>query len=171
MDRMASIELALMNEQTEMKFYLQEAKRSQNKLARAMFENLAKDEGEHMARIQKLHAKLLQSGAWPRDVVLEVAGTNVREVLTGLANKRDAAMDHTDDDLKALQKAERFETNGARFYGELANACDNPQEKTFFQFLSRIEREHQLSITDTLAYLQDPAAWMMQHERAGFDGA
>jgi rubrerythrin len=87
MDRMQSIELALKNEKTEMEYYLDQAKRSRNAVAREMFETLADDEREHMTRIRGLHDRLISGGAWPRDVALEVRGTNIGKVLDGLVQK------------------------------------------------------------------------------------
>jgi rubrerythrin len=171
MDRMSSIELALKNEQTEMEFYRHEARRSNNPLARTMFENLAKDEEEHMTRIRSLHQKLVSDGSWPEDVAIEVRGTNIREVLDGLVQERGSRQNHDRDDEQALERAAGFEAQGARFYADLADKCENPMEKNFFWFLSRIEKEHHLSVTDSLAYLRDPEAWMLEHERAGLDGA
>jgi rubrerythrin len=171
MDHMASIELAMKNERTEMEFYMRESARSRNPLAKAMFDTLAGDEREHMTRITALHGKLTKSGAWPETVKIEVAGTNVSQVIDNTLTKVGSAVDHDDDDIVAVQRAIAFETNGERFYGELAKACENPKEKEFFAFLSGIEREHKLSLTDTLAYLVDPEAWLEQHERSGLDGA
>ena len=171
MNRMSSIELALKNEQTEMEFYLNEAQRSENPLAQAMFTSLAKDEEEHMNRIRTLHEKLTSGGSWPEDVPIKVQDTNVREVLDGLVKKQGSAANHNQDDEQALQRAADFEAQGAKFYSDLAELCDNPMEKNFFSFLSRIEKEHHLSVVDSLAYLRDPQAWMMEHERSGLDGA
>ena len=171
MDRMSSIELALKNEQTEMEFYLNEARRSRNPLARAMFASLAKDEEEHVNRIRGLHEKLISSGAWPADVPIEVQDTNVRQVLDGLVKQQGSAADHDRDDEQALERAAEFEALGAKFYSDLAEVCENPMERNFFSFLSRIEKEHHLSVTDSLAYLRDPQTWMMEHERSGLDGA
>lgn len=171
MDRMASIELAMTNEKTEMEFYQHEAARSKNPLARAMFEILARDEQEHMTRITKLHAKLVSAGSWPETVQIEVAGTNIRDVLDGMVADTGSAEDHDDDDTRAIERAIAFETNGEKFYAELARSCANPMEQKLFAFLSGIEREHRLSLTDTLHYLQDPESWLEQHERSGLDGA
>jgi rubrerythrin len=171
MDTMPSIEMALKNEKTEMEFYRQQSKRSRNMLAKAMFDNLARDEQEHMERIAKLHKRLLSDGQWPVDMPIEVAGTDIKKTLDSLVGKTGADADHDADDLQALEKAIAFEAKGARFYAELAEACNNKMEKNFFKFLSRIEREHHLSVTDSLAYLKDPAGWSMQHERSGLDGA
>jgi rubrerythrin len=171
MDRMATIELALKNEKQEMAYYQAEAKRSRNPLAQAMFENLAADEHEHMIRIQRLHDRLVSEGAWPQDVPIEVAGTHIQETLAANATKAATKADHDDDDEQAIEKAIAFEGAGERLYRALAEEATNAQEKTFFAFLAGIEREHRLSLVDSLAYLKDPSAWLEQHERISLDGA
>jgi rubrerythrin len=170
-DYMASLELALKNEATEMKFYQNESQRSKNPLAKKMFDLLANDEKEHMQRIRHLHEKLIADGTWPKDVPIEIKGTNVRDVLNGLTAKLDNATRHDDDDMAALEKAADFEAKGSKFYAGIADTCKNSMEKNFFMFLSRIEREHHLSLVDSISYLKDPQTWMMEHERAGLDGA
>ncbi|MBN1283067.1 MAG: ferritin family protein [Proteobacteria bacterium] len=171
MDRMASIEMALKNEIAEREFYINEARRSRNELAKRMFAQLAKDEEEHMHRIRALHEKLISQGNWPKDMPIEVAGTNVKQILDGIVTKAGTASDHDDDDLKALSKAIDFEAKGVDLYNRLTGLCQNPMEKNFFSFLAGIEREHHRSLVDALAYLKDPEGWMMQSERAGLDGA
>jgi rubrerythrin len=171
MDRMSSIELAITNEKTEMEFYLKEARRSRNPLAKAMFENLAADEHEHMLRIHGLHERLVAEGRWPADVPLEVAGTHIGETLAGVLAKADAKAEHDHDDEEAIRQAMEFESWGEQLYGDLARSSENPQEKTFFGFLSSIEREHRLSLVDTLEYLKNPQGWMELHEKIGLDGA
>lgn len=171
MDRMASIELALKNEKTEMEFYKGESARSKNPVAKAMFDTLARDEAEHMARIKKLHGKLVDEGSWPEAVTIEVAGTNIKDVLNNVVKQEGSSEDHDNDDVKAIKRAIDFETKGEKFYADLAQVCDNSKEKEFFDFLSSIEREHRLSLTDTLHYLDDPESWLEQHERQTLDGA
>ncbi len=171
MDRMSSIELAIKNEKSEMEYYLNQAERSNNPVAKAMFENLAADEKEHMARLTHLHQKLIADGSWPNDVPIEVAGTNIKTVLEKLGSDPLNAANHDADDLAALKRGVDFEQNGAKFYADLAESCDNPQEAKFFRFLSGIEREHMLSIKDSLFYLEDPQGWFESKEHQGLDGA
>ena len=171
MDRISSIEFAIKNEAAEMEYYGAEAARSNNPVAQELFKNLAEDEKEHMTRLKAFHAKLTENGSWPEDVPIEVAGTNIKNVLKNLAGDHASATAHDDDDIAALKKGIEFETNGHKFYAELAGVCSNPQEKAFFEFLSQIEREHMLSIQDSLEYLTDPEAWYERNGRAGLDGA
>ncbi len=171
MDRMSSIELAIQNESTEMHWYLEQAERSRNPLARAMFETLAADEREHMTRIGELHERLLAAGTWPEDVPLKVAETHIGQVLGGIVTDAGAAADHDDDDLAALRRSAEFEARGSDFYAALARECEDPREREFFSFLSRIEREHMMSVQDTIAYLDDPESYLTRAERGGLDGA
>ena len=171
MDRMSSIELAIKNEKSEMEYYHGEAKRSENPVAKRLFETLAQDEREHMVRLRTLHEKLTADGSWPEDVPIEVAGTDIKQVLSGLARDKKTAKMHNDDDIAALRKGIEFESSGAKFYSELAEACNNPQERKFFGFLAQIEREHMLSIQDSLFYIEDPEGWFESKGRAGLDGA
>ncbi|MDJ0765176.1 MAG: ferritin family protein [Myxococcota bacterium] len=171
MDRMSSIELAMKNEKSEMEYYFNEARRSKNPVAKRLFETLAGDEREHMTRLRGLHEKLTNDGSWPEHVPIEVAGTDVKQVLDNLVRDHGASQDHDADDIAALKQGIEFEASGSKFYAELAQACDNPQERKFFGFLSQIEREHMLSIQDSLFYLEDPEGWHESKGRAGLDGA
>lgn len=171
MDRMSSIELAIKNESSEMEFYLNESKRSTNPVAKALFATLAEDEKEHMTRLRNLHTKLVSSGAWPEDVAIEVAGTNIKAVLEAVPRQYASDQDHDDDDIAALKKGIDFEASGSKFYSDLATACKNPQESKFFKFLAGIEREHMLSIQDSLFFLEDPQGWHEAQEHHHLDGA
>lgn len=172
MERVSSIELATKNEEIEMEYYFQQAKRSLNPVVKALFKNLAVEEHLHKKQIEALHQKLTKDGSWPEDVPLEVDGTNIHNVLDSLLSDRGPAaqVGYDDDDIAALQKAVEFEANAAKFYADLADACTNPQEEKFFRMLSGIEREHMLSIKDSLFYLEDPEGWFEEQERQNLEG-
>jgi rubrerythrin len=170
MDRMSSIEFAIRNEQTEKAYYLGEARRTSNPVARTLFEELARDEDEHMRRLVSLHEKLEADGAWPIDLPLEVAGTDIKKKLKSVARNAAAAA-HDVNDIDALRKAEGLEAGGAKFYKELAAACEGAKERSFFEFLSGIEGEHLASVRDSIFYLEDPNGWLAAKERSGLDGA
>ncbi|MCP4679789.1 MAG: ferritin family protein [Deltaproteobacteria bacterium] len=170
MDRISSIELAIRNEKAEMEYYFKEARRSRNPMAKSLFETLAADEKDHMIRLRALHEKLTEDGSWPEQVPIEVEGTNIGAVLDTIVRGDVSSRDYVFDDIKALKKGIEFEAEGSRFYSELADACENPREKSFFRFLSQIEREHMLSMQDSLFYLEDPEGWFESKGRAGLDG-
>jgi len=171
MDRIASIKLAMKNEGAEMQWYLEQGERSANPVVKKLFKTLADDEKEHMTRIKALHERLLTEQKWPEDLPIEVAGTNVKQALEGVLGRQGSDADTNENDIAALKRAAEFEDQGSRFYADLAQSCTNPMEREFFRFLSGIEREHMLSIKDSLFYLQDPEGWLEQHGRQGLDGA
>jgi rubrerythrin len=123
-----------------------------------------------MTRLRELHEKLTADGSWPEDVPIEVEGTNIKSVLKNIVRDQVSTKDHYLDDIGALKKGIDFEAAGSKFYADLAEACDNPEEKKFFTFLSQIEREHMLSMQDSLFYLEDPEGWFERSERAVLDG-
>jgi rubrerythrin len=159
------------NEQAEKHFYLEQARRTRNVVARVLFEALAADEDEHKRRLAKLYQKLKSDGSWPESVPLEVAGTDVRQRLFAIARDTAEVAAHDADDMNALRKAESFEAAGSALYQDLSAACANPREASFFGILAGIEREHLLSVRDSISYLEDPGAWLSAKERAGLDGA
>jgi len=171
MDKISSVKFAMDNEQREKDYYLKEAARSTNPVVKRLLETLAEEEEDHKRWIDKLHKKLLADGAWPEDVDLEMVDSNVSDELKKLDYKAEATKAHDDDDISALKAAAQFEKDAAEFYAELVTKCDNPKEKEFFSFLAKIEHDHQLSIEDSLSYLQDPEAWFDAVERHGLDGA
>ena len=171
MEKMSSIEMALNNERAEMKYYLEQARRSKNYVAKRLFEMLAYDEKEHMERIRDLHAKLTADGSWPTDVPINLRGTDIKDQINFLMGLKESATEHDDDDIAALQKGAETEARGAEFYKKLAELCTNPQEKKFFTFLSSIENEHYMSIKSSIFYLQDPEGWMEANGRVSIDGA
>ncbi len=169
MDRMSSIEFAHKNEKTEMDYYLKQAERSNNEVVKRLFETLASDEAEHMKVIGSLHEKLVANGSWPEDVPIRVGKTSIGYILDQLPRNKHFQVDHDVDDMTALKAAIDFEENGIKFYKELASKCENPQEQKFFEFLADMEREHFLSIQDSILFLEDPATWYATKERSGLE--
>ncbi len=170
-DRIKALELALNNESKEKDFYLSHAERTNDALGKEMFKTLAKDEEEHYNRILALHKKLEDEGKWPETLPLDVKGTVVIDVLNTVIEKVKTDTKADNDDLEAVKIAIEFETKGEAFYKGLKETVDNEQEKQFYGFLESIEREHRLSLEDTLAYFEDPVSWYQNMEKSGLDGA
>ena len=74
------------------------------------------------------------------------------------------------DDMEAVQIAIDFETRGEQFYRDLRDSVDNPVEKEFYGVLASMEREHRLSLEDTLEYFKDPEGWFRMKEKRHLDG-
>ena len=170
-ERIKALEVALNNESRERDFYLKHGERTRNSLGKSMFASIASDEDEHYNRILNLHKRLIQDGKWPETVPIQVKGTEVKNILNKFVASVDTSSKADTGDTEAVKIAIDFETKGEKFYSDLAKNVDNPMEKKFYEFLASIEREHRLSLQDTLEYFQDPAGWFRIKERHHIDGA
>ena len=170
-ERIQALEVALINETREKEFYLKHAARTSNPLGKLMFASIASDEDEHYRRILALHKRLKEEGKWPETVSIEVKGTEVKDVLKKFVASVDKSSKADNNDLEAVKIAVDFETKGEMFYRDLAEKVENSMEKKFYEFLSSIEKEHRLSLVDTLEYFTDPAGWFRIKERHHIDGA
>ena len=169
--RLNALKVALNNETKEREFYLKHAKRTTHPLGKLMFQQIADDELEHYERLKQLHEKWEKGEQWPETLPLEVHGTIVNKIMSGILKKVDETQEADDDDLKAVRTAIDFEAKGAKFYGELRDMVSDRKEKRFFDLLAKIENEHYLSLKDTEEYLTDPASWYRKAEHHSLDGA
>ena len=169
-ERLKSLEVALNNEDQERKFYLKHQERTNNPVGKLMFGTLANDESEHYQRILNLHEKLKEAGKWPDTLPLQVKGTEVKSVLQNVIESVDKLPKTDKDDVEAVKIAVNFEAKGVELYENLRNSVDDPLEKEFYGMLASIEREHLLSLRDTLEYFQDPQGWHLTKEKPHLDG-
>lgn len=169
--RLNALNVALQNETNEREFYLQQAGRTGNPLGKAMFEQIADEELEHYERLKQLHDRWLKEEKWPETLPLKVKETSVKDVLKNVLKSVKQMAAGNADDMEALRTAIDFEAKGTAFYARLRDEVTDPQEKAFFDLLSRIEHEHFSSLKDTEQFLTNPAAWYQEQERSGLDGA
>lgn len=170
-ERLNALEVALANEMREREFYLKNSERCKNKLGKSMFKQIADDELEHYNRLKEIHARWKSEKKWPESLPVNVKGTAVKDILKDFLLKAEASAPSDDDDLKAVRTALDFEARGEKFYAQLRDASVDPKEKSFFDLLSKMERQHYLSLKDTEDYFSDPEGWFRKKEHHGIDGA
>ncbi len=168
--KLEALKLALTNEEKERDFYLAHAKRTKDVLGRQMFESIAADENEHYKRLVELHTKLEERNKWPDGFSIEIP-TRVTEALGRLVKEATDSPESDDDDIAAVKAAIDFEHKGENFYEKLAAEAKDKAEKRFFTLLASMEREHRLSLEDTLEYFTDPQEWMERKGGRHLDGA
>jgi rubrerythrin len=169
-NKLEALKLALANEQKERDFYLAHAKRTKDSLGRQMFESIAADENEHYTRLLQLHKKLEERNKWPDGFSIDIP-TRVTEALGRLVKEATSSPESDDDDIAAVKTAIEFEQKGESFYEELSSQAKDKAEKRFFTLLASMEREHRLSLEDTLEYFTDPEGWMERKGGRHLDGA
>ena len=170
-ERLNALDVALNNEMREREFYLNNAKRTNNQVGKAMFQQIADEELEHYERLKELFEKWEKKEKWPETVPLRVKDTIVKNILLDEVKKTEKKPVKDDDDLKAIRTAIDFESKGMAYYAKIRDAVIDPKEKEFFDLLSKIEHEHYLSLKDTEEYLTNPDSWYVKTEHHGLDGA
>ena len=170
-ERLKALQTALDNEAWERNFYLKHSERTNHPLGKSMFKTIAEDESEHYQRILELQRKLEEAGKWPDDLPLVVKETPIRSVLKKVVEAVGTGAQADSDDVEAVKIAIEFETKGEKFYQALHDSVEDPKEKFFFGMLADLEREHRISLEDTLEYFQDPEGWFRMKERHHLDGA
>ena len=168
--KIKSITVALDNELRERDFYLLHAGKTNNPVGKAMFEKLAADEDEHYRRLQVIHRELSLKGAWPETVSAGIGASNIAETLRKVTALAEQAPQASRDDIEALTIAIQFEEKGYGFYTALANGAATPAEKDFFSLLASMEREHLLSLRETLLFYESPADWLAKTEKPQLEG-
>jgi rubrerythrin len=168
--RLKALEVALENERREREFYLKNSKRTSHPLGSKMFAEIADDELEHFQRIQELYRRLKEKGKWPETIPFKVKNTEVRELFKETVQTLEKSAKADVDDLDAVKIAIEFEAKGEKFYEDLAGMTEDIQEKSFYQLLSSIEREHLQSLKDTYEFFRDPEGWYRIKERLNVDG-
>ena len=169
-DKLEALKLALINEEKERDFYLAHAKRTKDPMGKQMFESIAADENEHYNRLVELHRKLEERNRWPDGFSIDMT-TRVTEALGRLVKEATDSPENDDDDVTAVRTAIEFEHKGEDFYERLAAQARDKSERRFFTLLASMEREHRLSLEDTLEYFTDPAEWMERKGGRHLDGA
>jgi len=169
-EKLEALNLALTNEEKERDFYLAHAKRTKDALGRQMFESIAADENEHYKRLVELHKKLEERNKWPDGFSIDIP-TRVTEALGRLVKEATDSPEGDDDDIAAIKTAIGFEHKGEKTYENLAAQAKDKAERRFFTLLASMEREHRLSLEDTLEYFTDPEEWMERKGGRHLDGA
>lgn len=84
-----------------------------------------------------------------------------------------------DRSLEMLSTALELEKKGTRFYEEAISACHNQIGREIFRMLMKDEvmqmiieeKSHHAALSDMKLYLSDSAAWFVEQEHPGLDGA
>jgi len=163
-NRLEALKRALKMEEDGKKFYEKCLKETKNDTGKWMFEFLIRAEESHIRRFQELYQTLEASGKWPEKAeasfTRDVPANIFAEALAHSKEKEKG----TADDIEALRTALSFEEEGIKYYQENAAAASDPLEKKFYMLLVNEETEHFLSITDSLAFMENPQLYYHQKE-------
>jgi rubrerythrin len=168
--KIKAIRVALENEMRERDFYRAQSEKTDNPLGKKMFARIAADEEAHYRRLEKIHLELAERGKWPELVAGSIGSTDIRATFRQLARQTQALPAASRDDLAALKVAIDFEMKGHDFYARLGAEAGPGMEKTFFDMMAAMEREHLLTLQDSLLFFENPDDWYAEHEKPQLEG-
>lgn len=159
------LEAAINNEREAYKLLCASRDACEDKLSKATFDFLAREEVKHIDVIQKFAATGL---AVAPDVGHPLSKAEVARGVKGIFEQfgwqyeQAASMD---DRLEAYRTAMEMERHGHQFYARAAEMATNEEARKFFQFLASEEVRHFEIIQDSYDFLSEPDAMLAMEER------
>jgi len=161
-----ALKKAIQMEEEGKQFYLKAAKEAKNLLVKRVFEQLAQEEDLHIKKINEVYHLLKEEK--PLGWITSVGDSSrVQKVFQECLMEQAKG---AQDEIQALHFALAREEESIKYYENLAAQTDNNKEKRFYLTLSREERDHYLTILDSIEYLTDPVGWLQVHEKTGLEG-
>jgi len=161
-----ALKKAIQLEKDGIDFYLKSAKKTKNIFTKKIFEELAREEENHIKAINRIYEDLKNNSIKIEWVTAE-SKDNIEKVF------QDALVEKaikSKDDLEALNLALDFENKSIKYYERLAKNSKDNFERRFYFTLSYEERGHYLKIMDSIQYISDPTGWYYVKERSMVDG-
>jgi rubrerythrin len=137
---LAALQMAIQTEIDGYTFYQSFAERTEDPNARAMFEQLAKDEVMHLELLQNTKAMLEDSGQWSEYEGLNTEGMEGAPIFSRERVEQNVVA-YTSD-LSALRMAYLIEKDAVDFYSRAAEQTHDPNGKRIFLDLVKMEQIH-----------------------------
>ena len=161
---------ALQMEQESREFYLNTARKVENKLGREMLDSIAKDEEGHYTRLLQLQEGAAETALGECSVEFEDAGVRVRALFRQHGAQAAEELAVETDDLEALNIAMEMERKGYNLYREAASKASDTNAQKVFVFLAGEEEKHFEVLQNMHRYLSDPKTWFLEQEQGLLDG-
>lgn len=148
-----TLALALDVERKGADFYISLASKTKQPLAKKLFYSLAKQEINHMERIEELFSEFepTTGPSYPR---------SIEEEIKGLFDKLSkAALKGKLDNIEGYKKALELEQESYDLYEDLAQKAKTEREKEFFEALMAEEKEHYVALQNVHNFLTDSEQW------------
>lgn len=158
-----ALQIALDTEKKGYRFYRIAAESSRDPKGKKVFEQLAKDEIEHMSVIATLYENLTNDEPWlTYEEALAKFGQTDSEKL--IFPDEPVEAEENFDDLKALEEALEFEKKAVGFYQDQVEKATDDTAKGFYQSLVVIEEGHVKIIRAELDSLLGTGFWLDYQE-------
>ena len=170
-DELQALQLAIKIELDIRKFYLDNAEKMKNELAKKTFIFLADQELKHVDAIHAFNRSIhdgtepmIDSG--PEDEAINAVKEFFSTSVQSMAEKTIAG----EDDIKVYEIGLQMEQHGHDFYKKAAEDAKHPNVKKLFEFLMKEENAHFALISNAIRYLTTPDDFLQDQESWFFEG-
>jgi rubrerythrin len=164
------LRLAVQMEVDGKEFYQKASRKSNNKLAKELFHQLANEEDVHRKKFEEIYKALKRGRKWP-DVEPQLEkGKKIKSLFSEATRTLGSKFKVAESELEAIRTAMDMEVRSYNLYHSRSKETSLPVEKHFYETLAGEERGHHLALVGSYEYLSDPAGWFTQKEHWSLDG-
>jgi rubrerythrin len=164
------LQLAVQMEADGKEFYQKASRKSNNKLAKELFRQLANEEDVHRKKFEEIYKALKRGQNWPDVAPASEKGKKIKSLFAEATKALGSKFEVAESELEAIKAAMDMEIRSYNLYHSRSKETTLPVEKHFYETLAGEERGHHLALVGSYEYLSDPAGWFTQKEHWSLDG-
>ncbi len=168
---MEVLQLAVQMEADGKKFYQKASRKSSNKLAKELFQELAKEEDVHRKKFVEIYKAFKRGKNWPDVEPPFEKGKRLKSLFAEATKALGSRFEVAESELEAIKMAMDMEVKSYNLYYSRSAESTLSVEKQFYKTLAGEERGHHLALLDSYEYLSDPVGWFTKREHWSLDGA
>jgi len=170
-DELEALKQAIKTELEIRKFYLDNAEKMKNGVAKKTFIFLADEELRHIDAIHAFNKSIHEGSepkieAGPED---EAINRSKEFFSTSVKATTEKAIG-SENDLKTYEIGLQIEQNGYNFYKKASEKAEHPNVKKLFEFLMKEENAHYALLSNAITYLKSPDDFFQDQEGWFFEG-
>ena len=165
------LQLAVRMEVDGKEFYQKASRKSNNKLAKELFHQLANEEDVHRKKFMEIYKAFKRRQNWPDVKPPSEKGEKIKSLFAEATKALGSKFKVAESEFEAIKIAMDMEVRSYNLYYSRSKEGTLPVEKRFYQTLAGEERGHHLALLDSYEYLSDPAGWFTKKEHWSLDGA
>jgi rubrerythrin len=165
------LQLAVQMEEDGKKFYQKASRKSNNKLAKELFQELARAEEVHRKKFEEIYKALKRGQNWPDVESQSEKGANIKSLFAEATKALSGKFNVAESEFEAIKTAMDMEIRSYNLYHSRSAESTVPVEKQFYKTLAGEERGHHLALLDSYEFLSNPTGWFTKKEHWSLDGA
>jgi rubrerythrin len=170
---LATLESAIQLEKDGIKFYSRAADMVNNLRGKKSMLSLARDEEEHLRKLQIEYNNLENTSTWLGLGALGVDGrvtVDVNKIFPAYDESIGKMVKPEDSDIDAMHLAAKMEEDSYVFYAKAAEETGDLNAQAVYNFLADQESNHLEFVNTTLEYLERPWEWFQEQEKPILEG-